>query len=159
MSKKLILYYSLEGSMKEMGEYLSKELNIPSEEIRPIKDVKKTGVNKYTIGGEQVMGKETPEIHALKSRIDEYDTIILGSPIWSASFAPAIRTVLENNLITGKKVAFYYGHEGNPGKCEERIRKEVEKNNELVSFYAISKPKARFEKKKEDFLAWAKEIE
>lgn len=159
MSKQIILFYSLEGSIRRMGEYLSKELNIPYEEIKPIKDVKKEGISKYFIGGKQVMGKESPEIYPLKSRLDEYGTIILGSPVWSWSFAPAIRSVLENNLLIDKRIAFYYAHEGNPGDIERRIRKEIEKKNKLISIYGISKFKYSFEKEKEGFLRWAKKIE
>lgn len=159
MSKKLILFYSLEGSSKMIGEYLARELDIPYEEIRVIDDIKKKGVGKYTIGGDLVKGRETPKYHPLKVNLDEYDTIIMGSPIWNGSYAPVIRTILEDETIVGKNIGFYYTHEGNLADAENNINAKVNRNNKYLGSYGILNPKDNFEKEKEAFLEWARNIE
>lgn len=44
MSKAIILFYSFEGSTKKVAEYLSEELNIPYEQIKPVKDLSSKGI-------------------------------------------------------------------------------------------------------------------
>lgn len=158
MSKQIILFYSLEGAVKEVSEYLSKELNIPFEEIKPVKDINKKRSSKYFKGGQQVKDLETPELLPMEVNLDEYDSVFLGSPIWSGSFAPAIRTILENGILTGKKVAFFYAHEGAPGNADKLIEKKVNRNNELVSMFELVKIDDGIESVKNDVLTWAKGI-
>lgn len=159
MQKSIILFYSLEGNTKKVGKYLSKQLNIPYEEIKPVKDIKSKGFSKYLLGGSQVMMKKKPALIPLKTNIKEYDTIFLGSPIWAGSFTPAIRTILENGTLKGKKIAFFYCNDGGPGKAEKKIEKAVNKNNKLISSYGLTKVKDDFGSLKAGVLKWAKEIE
>jgi flavodoxin len=46
MSKPIILFYSFEGNTKKVAEFLSKELNLPCEQIKPVKDLKSKGFSK-----------------------------------------------------------------------------------------------------------------
>ena len=141
MSKSIILYYSYEGSTKKVAEYLSQELNIPCEGIKPVKDITAKGFSKYFWGGKQVIMKNKPELIPLESNLDEYDTVFLGSPIWAGSFAPAIKTLLEDGILKGKRVKFFYTHDGGPQRAESKIEEEVKINNTLVSIYGLSRVK------------------
>ena len=158
MSKKIIIFYSFEGNTKKVAEFLSKELNLVSEEIKPIKDLKSKGFSKYPIGGSQVVLKKKPELKALTIDLEEYDTIILGSPIWAGSFTPGIRTLLEDGKLKGKKIAFFYCNDGGPGKAEKKIEEAVNINNEFISSYGLARVKDDFEGLKDGVLNWAKEI-
>ena len=57
MSKKIIIFYSFEGNTKKVAEFLSKELNLVSEEIKPIKDLKSN--DKEFSGKKNVMPKKS----------------------------------------------------------------------------------------------------
>ena len=46
MSNAIILFYSFEGNTKLVGEYLSRELNIPYEQIKPVQDLTSKGFSK-----------------------------------------------------------------------------------------------------------------
>ena len=90
-----------------MANYLANELNLPIERIRVIKDLKSHGFSKYIVGGGQVVMKIKPKLMSLTSNINEYEHIIIGSPIWAGSYVPAIKTLLENGQLTNKKISFF----------------------------------------------------
>lgn len=158
MSRAMILFYSFEGSTKRVGEYLSRELELPYEEIKPVKDLTSNGFSKYIIGGGQVITKTKPEILSMSTDFQEYDTIFLGSPIWAGSFAPAIRTILEDGTLKNKNIAFFYTSLGGPGKAPRKIENQVNINNKLISSYGIVNVKDEFNNLKDELLNWAKTI-
>lgn len=157
MSKSIILFYSFEGSTKKVAEFLSKELNIAMEEIKPEKDLKSKGFSKYLLGGGQVVMKKKPKLRALGVNLEEYDRVFIGSPIWAGGFTPAIRTLLEDGQLKDKKVAFFYCHDGGPGKAEKKIKEGVCIYNDFLSSYGLMRVKDGFEDLKEEVLVWAKE--
>lgn len=158
MNKALILYYSFEGDVRTVAEYLSKELSIPCEEIKPVKDISPKSFGKFYKAGLQVANKETPELNPIAANLDEYDTIFIGSPIWSGSFPPAVRTLLESEAMKDKNVSFFYTHEGNLGKAEEKIKEEISKKNNFVSLIGLYKVEDEFESLKDGFINWARNI-
>ena len=158
MSKSIILYYSLQGNTKRVGEFLSQTLKLPIEQIRPVKDLQSKGFSKYLVGGGQVMMKKKPEMMPIKANLDAYDTVLIGSPIWAGSFAPAIRTLLEDGQLKDKRVAFFYCHDGGPGKAKEKIKAGVSVHNELISAYGLERVKDDFESLKQGLVRWAKEL-
>lgn len=158
MSKALILFYSFEGDVRMVAEYLSKELDIPYEEVKPVKDISPQSFGKYYKAGLQVSNKETPELNPMTVNLDEYDTIFIGSPIWSGSFPPAIRTLLQKPEMHDKNIAYFYTHEGNLGKSEEKIEEEVNKKNNFVSLYGLYKVEKDFDNLKDGFINWARNI-
>ena len=129
MNKKIVIYYSFEGHTKKIAELISEKLGVEIYEIKP-KDVKKaTGFSKYLWGGSQVVMKKAPELEEISIDFSQYDEIYMGTPIWAWSFAPPIRTLFEKGYIKGKKINLFYTHGGGPGKAEEKIREEVQKEN------------------------------
>jgi len=158
MSKSIILYYSFEGNTKKVAEYLSQELNLSIEQIKPVKDLSSKGFSKYLLGGGQVVMKKKPELKPIKANLYEYDTIFIGSPIWAGVFTPGIRTLLENGELRGKKIAFFYCHDGGPGKAEEKIKASVSIYNEFISAYGLMRVKDNFKDLQKGLLNWAKGI-
>lgn len=45
-----------------------------------------------------------PEIKPLNVNVEAYDRMILGSPVWWYTFAPAMKTFLNTYDLSGKKV-------------------------------------------------------
>ena len=159
MSKQLILFYSFEGSTEQVAEYLSKELHIPCERVKPIKDLKSKGFSKYPIGGGQARMKIKPKLMPIKANLEEYDTIFLASPIWAVTITPAIRSLLETGILKDKKIAFFYTSMGGTNNIERKIKESVEKNNSLISSYGLVNVKDDFESLKDGVLDWARNVE
>ena len=129
MSKVLVVYYSFEGHTKKIAEKISQNLNADILEVKPKNEKKSSGFSKFLWGGSQVVMKKSPELEEISIDFSQYDEIYLGTPIWAWSFAPPIRTLFEKGYIKGKKINLFYTHGGGPGKAEERIREEVQKEN------------------------------
>ena len=73
------------------------------------------------LGAKQVEEKFKPEIKPLTVDLKDYDTVILGSPIWWYHYAPAMRTLLESCDWTGKTIYPFITNAGWPGETLEEI--------------------------------------
>lgn len=156
MAKPLILFYSLQGSTRKVAQYLSKELEIPMEELKLKNDFKPDGISKYVFGGRQAVMGSKPPILPVKSDLAKYDTIILGSPVWAGRFTPALKTLLEKGLLKNKRIFFYYVSGGGPGKTDGKIQSSTKIHNTLVSTYAMTSVDKDFENQKQGVLNWAR---
>ncbi len=158
MSKTLILFYSLEGSTRKIAQSLAKELQIPFEEIKPVKEMKSKGFMKFVQGGGQAVTGMKPALQPLKTNLADYDTIILGSPVWAGRFAPAVKSLLEKGLLKKKKIAFYYCNQGGPGKIEKKIRSSVGLYNSLLSTHSVVTVGDDLESQQAGVLNWARKV-
>lgn len=132
MSKVLVLYYSLEGNTKRVAEYIATELEAQIEALEPIKDIKPNGFKKFLWGGRQVVMKEKPELKPLAINIEDYDVILVGSPVWAGTFAPAIRSFLEEFQLNHKKIACFFTHQGGMGKADLKFKEALGEKNQYL---------------------------
>jgi flavorubredoxin len=49
--------------------------------------------------------KEKPELVSYQVELSQYKRIILATPVWAGTFAPPLRTFLQENDLTGKRFA------------------------------------------------------
>lgn len=135
--KTLVVYYSLEGNTRRVAELISKKMKAELIEIEPVKSISKKGFSKYIWGGKQVTMREKPPIKELNIDLNNYDTIIIGTPVWAVTYAPAIRTFLSKYEIENKDIVLFCTHEGGPGKTLQNMKKEL-KNNKFVAEHDFS---------------------
>ena len=64
-----------------------------------------------------------PEIEPIQSDLSQYDKIILGTPVWWYTFAPAVKTFLTENSLAGKKVWTFATNGGLLGHTLEDVKK------------------------------------
>ena len=157
MPKTLVLFYSYEGSTRKIAELIASNINADIEEIKPVNEMKSKGFSKYVWGGGQVVMKKKPKLMPLKVDVDQYDTILLGTPVWAGTFTPPIYSLLENGSLKNKKIACFYCHLGGADKAVERARAAIEKDNTLLSTFSCMNIPENFESLKEPVIAWAKE--
>jgi flavodoxin len=100
----LVAYYSRTGNNKAIGEIIAQALSADIDEIIDKKN-RKGKLNWIRAGRDSMAGKLT-EIKFEKNP-EEYDTIIIGAPIWASRPIPALRTYLKQVNLSGKRVAFY----------------------------------------------------
>lgn len=156
MKKTLILYYSFEGNTDQVARWMAEATGADLERIAPLKELQSKGFSKYIWGGRQVVMKETPPIHPLTKNLEEYDWILLGTPVWAGTCAPPIHTLLTSGLLQGKEVHYFYTHDGGASKAPERIRSLVEPANRLASTLGILTPSANPEEKRRQAASWAR---
>lgn len=159
MNRILVLYYSFEGNTKMVAEIIAEYLNADIKAIKPIKEIESKGFIKYLWGGRQVLMGKKPEIEPLNLDFSNYEVVLIGSPIWAASYAPPIKTVLESDYIQNKKVGYFLCHQGGAGKAGEKTQKIIEKSNTFISGIEFVNAKSNNESTREKAIKWAKEVE
>ena len=110
--KTLVVYYSYGHHTRDVAEKMKNILSCDTAEIIPVKPY--TGVYQKLVDATENNRetKNTPEIKPLSLKISDYDTIIVGTPVWWYTMAEPVRTFLSQNDLTGKKVAVYATNAG-----------------------------------------------
>lgn len=131
--KTLVLYYSFEGNTKVIAEVIAQTLNTSIMRIHPAKDLTSTGFSKYVWGGGQVVMGIKPKLEPIGINLDEFDVVFLGSPIWAGTYAPPIKTLLEDGILKNKKIFYFYTHEGGSQNAQRRAESVISKYNHFMS--------------------------
>lgn len=102
-----VVYYSLEGNTKSVAETIAERLGAELIELKCVKAYPTGKVSKFLWGGKSVTFGERPELMAYDFKADDYDAVIIGSPVWASKYAPPLKTFLTENDLTGKKLGFF----------------------------------------------------
>lgn len=92
-----IVFYSLSGNTKYVALKIADKLNADLVEIIPEKEYPNSGLKKFYYGGKSAVMGEMPTLKKYDFNIDNYDYIILGTPVWAGTFTPPIRTFINEN--------------------------------------------------------------
>lgn len=102
--KTLVVYFSWSGNTEEMASYIAEQVGGDLLEIHP-KTAYPTDYNECgNIAKVERDENARPEIANLPASMDEYDTIMVGYPIWWHTAPMIIGTFLENYDLTGKEI-------------------------------------------------------
>ena len=100
----LVLYYSQNGATKTVAEEFAARLEADLEAIAVTEPY--DGTFQETI--ERCLKEKAegilPEIQPLSAKIQDYDIIFLGYPVWFGTYAPPVAALLEQVDLSGKKV-------------------------------------------------------
>lgn len=129
--RSIVIYYSFSGNTKLIAEHISKELDADIEELVTEKPLNASGAGYVMWGIRQLISQSRPALMPLKHDLGEYDLIVIGTPVWSYTFTPPVRTLLEENDFSGKKTAVFCCHGGDYGKTLENMKKALSKSNVL----------------------------
>lgn len=102
--KGLILYYSYSGNTERVAKLIQRTSGFDIAEIKPVKNYEGDYNSVVNQGKKEVDNRFEPEVMNLKYDLSQYDTIVLGSPVWWYTFAPPVRTVLSKNNWSGKVI-------------------------------------------------------
>ncbi|HNV93849.1 MAG: flavodoxin [Candidatus Methanofastidiosum methylothiophilum] len=122
--KTLVVYYSRSGNTKKIAEEISKNLKCENEEIIDSKNRK--GALGWIIAAIDAHSKKLTTIKGTTKDPAKYDLVVIGTPIWAALMAPAVRVYINENKGKFKNVAFFctYGGSGDAkafGEMEDYI--------------------------------------
>lgn len=111
----LILYYSYSGNTRKIAKAIQK---LTSADIAEIKTIAPYPTNYDACvkqAEQEAKNGFEPNLQALSVRLEDYDTIYLGTPIWWYTFAPPLRTFINNSDWKGKTVYPFATHGGGIG--------------------------------------------
>ena len=113
--KTIIIYYSLEGNTDYTAKLLSEELGADLLRLEPITPYP-TDNKKFFAGGKDATLGIEPPLKPYSFNADDYDTVVLGTPLWAWTFAPPLKTFISSNNLSGKKLAFFVSSGGGSDK-------------------------------------------
>ena len=124
--KRAVIYYSLSGNTEKYAEDLAHETGADLIEIRLKKAMPAARWKQLMVGGKQAILHQKPEIENIFDNVNQYDEMIVGTPIWAGQAASPINTILEHKEIADKVVAvFTLSASGNNARCAARLRREL----------------------------------
>ena len=136
MSKKLVAYFSASGKTAKVADMLADAVGADIYEIRPEVPYTKADLNwmnKKSRSSVEMNDKAfRPAIADKNAKIDQYDTIFLGFPIWWYVAPTIINTFLEGYDFSGKKIILFAtsGSSGF-GKTVEELKVSVPASCEI----------------------------
>jgi len=95
--KTAVIYYSYEGNSALVAETIKAAIKADVFEIKTVDNRKPAGFAKFALGCVQVfqvLMNIKPKLLPLSVDINSYDLIILGTPVWADSPAPALAAFL-----------------------------------------------------------------
>lgn len=137
MGKTLVAYFSASGVTAKVADKLADALGADIYEIRPETPYTKADLNwmdKKSRSSIEMNDKTIrPAIADQNARIDEYNTIFLGFPIWWYVAPTIINTFLESYDFSGKKIILFATSGGSIfGKTVEELKVSVPDSCEII---------------------------
>ena len=102
--KTLILYYSYGGNTRRIAGKLQAALGADAAEIQTVQPYTGSYDDVVDQGQREVNSGFLPELQPLDIDLSRYDAVILGSPVWWYTFAPAMNAFLRMHDLSGKTV-------------------------------------------------------
>ena len=153
MGKVLVSYFSATGATKRLAEKIANLLGAELFEIEPVEkytleDLDWTDKRSRSTIEMRTKNFRTSTLRKLENP-DQYDTIILGFPVWWYKAPTIINTFIEENHIYGKKV-YVFVTSGATG-VESSFR-DLKKKYPNINF--ISGRRFNWSFRKEEVLDW-----
>jgi len=124
----LIIYYSRTGITRKVAEILKTKLNADIEEINDPTDRK--GVFGYLKSGKEATQKTMPGIGEIKSNLNSYDLVVIGTPIWAWNISSPIRTfVVKYMLGSAPQIAVFCTQGGSGSDTAQKTIEELSGKN------------------------------
>ena len=137
MSKKLVAYFSASGVTAKVADMLADAVGADIYEIRPEVPYTKADLNwmdkksRSTI--EMNDRTSRPAIADKNAKVEQYDTIFLGFPIWWYRAPSIINTFLESYNFAGKKIILFATSGGSKfGKTVDELKVSVPATCEII---------------------------
>lgn len=138
MGKTLVAYFSASGVTRKTAETVAKAANADLFEIKP--EVPYTSadldwMNKSSRSSVEMSDESSrPAIAEKVADMDQYDTIIIGFPIWWYVAPTIINTFLESYDFSEKKIALFATSGGSGfGKTVAKLKPSVDASAQFVS--------------------------
>ncbi len=155
--KKLVVYYTFTGNTREFAKKIARMLRADIAEIRTLKtypddlDVLSGLVKRETETG------YIPQIYQISHNIEKYETIIVGSPVWCNTFAPAMKKFLSSVSFKGKTVFPFVTTDKSAGHAQSDYKKAL-RGAEIQPLFAAKFNGSELITPNEDIKSWVEEI-
>ncbi|MFA6756044.1 MAG: hypothetical protein WCR97_06125 [Bacilli bacterium] len=145
--KKIFVYYSWTGNGDAVAEIL-KTMGYEILKLTTNKPKGKSNFFKMMIYGQKALKGEKARLNQYNLNIDDYENIVIGSPIWAGKLSTPINTYLDENMekLSNRKISFVLSAGGNDATKAQEFIKNIFKNSTSI---VISMPKKHLDTLKE----------
>lgn len=141
--KSIVVFYSLEGNCKLIGETIAEAAGSDILELKLKKPIPHKGPLKFVSGGRSALQKKSPELAVSIPDLSDYDLIFAGAPVWAGTFAPALRTFAEKAQLQGKTLCLFTCCAGGPTEKCLMGMKNLFKGNAVLSEIQFVNPASK----------------
>ena len=134
-----IIFYSFSGNTKKASEFLRDKILQKSHEVDLIELKLKQEETLFLRQCNAARAHQTPELANAECDATKYDLVVVASPVWAFTFAPALRTCLKNiSGLENKKAAAFLtcGAAFTSGKALKELEKSLREKMADVKFCA-----------------------
>jgi flavodoxin len=137
--KPLVVFYSLTGKTRLVAQVIAEALNATLVEIRETKP-RKLGPSIYPTGGLAARMNRGSKINPIDVDLKQYETIFIGSPIWSSRPVPAINSFIYKTNFKGRRIIPFFTMAGkNSEKALANITAKIERSQgKVIGSFAIT---------------------
>ena len=137
MSRKLVAYFSASGVTAKAAELLADPAGAHVDQIEPAVEYTQADLNwmdKTSRSSVEMNNKKLrPAMVDTDAKIEEYDTIFLGFPIWWYVAPTIVNTFLEKYDFSGKKIILFATSGGSGfGKTVEELEVSVSGDAQII---------------------------
>lgn len=150
--KSIVVYYSYGGNTKRIAQKIQEFLETDVVEIKTVHPYTGSYDDVVEQGHQEVNQGFMPEIEPLEIDFSQYDVIVIGTPVWWYTFAPAVKTFLNSADFSGKEIYPFATNGGwightfqdfqdacNKAKVHQGLNVRFNENMQLTSEEAIQK--------------------
>lgn len=123
--KKLVVYYSFGGNTRAVARRIAREIGADIAEIRTTKTYPDDYDVLLGLAKREVESGCIPQLYPLAVNAQEYDLIVLGTPVWWYTYAPAVKTFMQSMSWKGKKVFPFATNGGSLGHTPSDFKKAL----------------------------------
>ncbi|WP_289193616.1 flavodoxin [Bacteroides acidifaciens] len=155
--KPLIVYFSWGGNTRAVAEIIGNITGGDMVELELVEPYSTVYSELTARADEEVRNDVCPTLTTRIENLDDYDTLIIGTPIWSDHAVPAVKSFLGSYDFSGKKIASFCTHAGSgTAKSVDDVR-ELCPDSEILQPLAIYGNRA--ENSHNDVEAWLRAID
>lgn len=155
MSKILVSYFSASGVTKDVAKKIAKAIEGDLFEIEPVEKYTREDLdwtNKQSRSTIEMNDKSfRPAVANKVQNINEYDTIVIGFPVWWYTAPTIINTFIEENNLESKNVYVFVTSGGSGSEGSFRDLKNTYAN---INF--INSKRFRGNESNDEYINWVK---
>ncbi len=134
--KKLVVFYSLSGNTRAVARRLARALSADILEIRTVKTYPDDVDVLLGLGQQEVKTGYIPQLQPYRVDLSKYDAILLGTPVWWSTYAPAMKSFLMGKNWAGKRVFPFTTNGGTIGHTPSDFRRAL-KGAEIAPILSV----------------------
>ncbi len=128
----LVVYFSHSGNTKQIADKIAAAVNADTTRIETITPYTGSMEEVSRQGKAEIDSGYKPEIKPLDD-IADYDRIIVGTPTWWYTMAPAVATFFSTADLDGKEVVLFMTNAGWPGHVIKDMRDAAGKGADVIA--------------------------